>query len=314
MSPKDLFTKYLSSQRKKKQEQANKSKPAPAPVNFTTKSIPDVVEQLQRRPVTRPSSTNPQPVYDGGSYLVGNIYGGSSGTGTHHGTGHKDGGHWGWSGAEDGAGGGHHDTGGSSGGCSSSDGGGGSGGGDSGGSGGGCGGGGTGKLTILKSLQGYLATERTCLLDNHLLIDPVAAIIPDRSERHHELRRLILAPIFEELAHRAKQGDTILMTACLAADCTKDEAVFQEHLDVARKAQVPIYWVNVYCTCSVLEQRLSSPERQHGSKTKLTDMNALWEILEKNRLLDPLDLGDAGSSLVSHSLDVSGELKDSVKA
>lgn len=172
---------------------------------------------------------------------------------------------------------------------------------------------GTGKLTILKSLQGYLATERTCLLDNHLLIDPVAAIIPDRSERHHELRRLILAPIFEELAHRAKQGDTILMTACLAADCTKDEAVFQEHLDVARKAQVPIYWVNVYCTCSVLEQRLSSPERQHGSKTKLTDMNALWEILEKNRLLDPLDLGDAGSSLVSHSLDVSGELKDSVK-
>src|SRR6478609_4405709 len=83
---------------------------------------------------------------------------------------------------------------------------------------------GTGKLTILKHLQKYLPTETTCLLDNQLLIDPVVAVIPDRSDRHHELRRSVRAPIFEELAHRAEQGHTILMTACLAADSPRDEA------------------------------------------------------------------------------------------
>ncbi|GKU02261.1 unnamed protein product [Fusarium langsethiae] len=152
MSPKEFFTKYLNFQRRKKQEETDKSKPAQAPIKSTPNDIPDVVEQLQKRPVNRPNSTRPRPTYtspqaanDGGTYLVGNIYGGSSSSGAHHGDSHKDGGHWGWSGVEDGAGGSHHGSGGgsggdSSGGCSSGDGGGssGGGGGDGGGGGGGC--------------------------------------------------------------------------------------------------------------------------------------------------------------------------------
>ncbi|KAH7266759.1 uncharacterized protein BKA55DRAFT_553216 [Fusarium redolens] len=39
---------------------------------------------------------------------------------------------------------------------------------------------GTGKLTILQHLKKFLPSDTTCLLDNHLLIDPVAAVIPDR--------------------------------------------------------------------------------------------------------------------------------------
>ncbi|CAF3446698.1 unnamed protein product [Fusarium graminearum] len=151
MSPKELFTKYLKFQRKKKQEETDQSKSAPAPVKSTPARIPDVVEQLQKRPVNRPrstspryTSTSPQAANDGGSYLVGNIYGGVSNTGAHHGGGHKDGGQWGWTGVEDGAGGSHHDSGGGSGGGSggdSSGSGGGGGGGDGGGGGGGGGGG-----------------------------------------------------------------------------------------------------------------------------------------------------------------------------
>ncbi|QPC73550.1 hypothetical protein HYE68_004302 [Fusarium pseudograminearum] len=144
MSPKELFTKYLKFQRKKKQEETDHSKPAPAPVKSTPTRIPDVVEQLQKRPVNRPrsispryTSTSPQAANDGGSYLVGNIYGGVSSTGAHHGGGHKDGGQWGWTGVEDGADGSHHDSGGGSGGCSSGDGGGSGGGGGGGGDGGG---------------------------------------------------------------------------------------------------------------------------------------------------------------------------------
>ncbi|EXK42925.1 hypothetical protein FOXG_01497 [Fusarium oxysporum f. sp. lycopersici 4287] len=45
---------------------------------------------------------------------------------------------------------------------------------------------GTGIFTILQNLKKFLPGGTTFLLDNHLLIDPVAAIIPDRSNRHHE--------------------------------------------------------------------------------------------------------------------------------
>ncbi|RGP79496.1 chloramphenicol phosphotransferase [Fusarium longipes] len=113
---------------------------------------------------------------------------------------------------------------------------------------------GTGKLTILKRLQMYLPSDTTCLLDNHLLIDPVAAVIPDRSDNHHELRRLVRAPIFAELGKRAKGGDTILMTACLAADSQRDNDFYHEHVDIARKNDVPIYWINLHCDPAILEQ------------------------------------------------------------
>ncbi|KAJ4008714.1 hypothetical protein NW752_009839 [Fusarium irregulare] len=171
---------------------------------------------------------------------------------------------------------------------------------------------GTGKLTILKHLQKYLRAETTCLLDNHLLIDPVVAVIPGRSDRHHELRRSVRAPIFEELAHQAKQGHTILMTACLAADSPRDKAVFREHLDIARKAQVPLYWINIHCHRNVLKQRVSTPERQQGSKTKLTDVDVLWDIMEKHTLLEPSHDGGGGVAFVFESMDVSGEVETSV--
>jgi hypothetical protein len=171
---------------------------------------------------------------------------------------------------------------------------------------------GTGKLTILRRLQKHLPSDTTCLLDNHLLIDPVAAVIPDRSDSHHELRRLVRAPIFAELGKRAKSGDTILMTACLAANNQRDDEFYHENLDIARENGVPIYWINLYCDPAILEQRLSTPERQQGGRTKLTDMDVLRDILKKHQLLEPGNIGDASVSLIFETLDVSGELESSV--
>ncbi|UPL00693.1 hypothetical protein LCI18_011627 [Fusarium solani-melongenae] len=124
---------------------------------------------------------------------------------------------------------------------------------------------GTGKLTILKKVKELLPTETTCLLDNHLLIDPVVAAIPSRSQEHHELRRKIRVPIFEKLRERAQQGHTILMTACLVEDDERDAGVLQEHLNMAHDADVPIFWVNVHCSYAVLEQRVASPKEPRRS-------------------------------------------------
>ncbi|KAH9429255.1 hypothetical protein MCOR27_007042 [Pyricularia oryzae] len=50
----------------------------------------------------------------------------------------------------------------------------------------------TGKLTILKEAKEVLAAATTCFGGQP---PPVAAIMSDRSPEHHELRRLVRAPV-----------------------------------------------------------------------------------------------------------------------
>ncbi|KAJ7128097.1 hypothetical protein C8R46DRAFT_1145166 [Mycena filopes] len=146
---------------------------------------------------------------------------------------------------------------------------------------------GAGKHTVLKLAKTLLAGSR--LLDNHLLIDPVAALIPDRSDAHHELRRQIRAPVFREISRLAQEGTVIFMTACLAKDNERDAGVLQEHLDLVRNTNVPLFWINADCDIAALEQRVSSPERRHGGKTKLTDVDLLRKLVRENYLVDPRD-------------------------
>jgi hypothetical protein len=107
-----------------------------------------------------------------------------------------------------------------------------------------------------------------------------------------------------------QHGNTILMTACLAADNETDAAFLQEHIDIVRGTNVPIYWVNVHCEQSVLEQRLTSTERQDGGKTKLTDVNVLRQLLREHRLAEPTSSDDI--VLVVRDLDVTGTLEHSL--
>ncbi|RTE76908.1 hypothetical protein BHE90_008639 [Fusarium euwallaceae] len=167
---------------------------------------------------------------------------------------------------------------------------------------------GTGKLTILKKVNELLPVETACLLDNHLLIDPVVAVISGRSQEHHELRRKIRAPIFKKLQERAQQGDTILMTACLVQDDEKDAGVLQEHLDMAHKADVPIFWINVHCNHEILEQRVASTERIQGGKTKLTDPILARDLVKKHRLIEPHKTDNSPTGLVFATMDVSGSV------
>ncbi|KAL2759266.1 hypothetical protein ACRALDRAFT_1047349 [Sodiomyces alcalophilus JCM 7366] len=171
---------------------------------------------------------------------------------------------------------------------------------------------GTGKFTILKQAKELLPADKTCLLDNHLLIDPVVAVIPDRSDEHHELRRMVRAPIFEKLGKRAREGCVILMTACLAEDNERDTAFLEEHLDMVRGTDIPIFWVNTHCDQTALEQRLRSPERYHGAKTKLTDVRVLEDLLREHRLIEPSKIADGSTRLVVKTLDVSGPVELSV--
>ncbi|KAF4985663.1 hypothetical protein FGRMN_11131 [Fusarium graminum] len=176
---------------------------------------------------------------------------------------------------------------------------------------------GAGKHTIIKRIRELLDNNTTCLFDNHLIIDPVVAIFPERGDsNHHTLRRAIQAPIFKALGKRASEGDTILMTASLAAGLPRDVDSLQDYLSISRENRVPIYWINVHCDSDILEKRLSTPERQQGSKTKLTDVHILRGLLESHELIDPKAIGGGNSStrLVFEQLDVSGSLEGTVSS
>ncbi|KAM0266684.1 hypothetical protein ACHAPA_006744 [Fusarium lateritium] len=166
---------------------------------------------------------------------------------------------------------------------------------------------GTGKLTILKHFKELLSEATTCLLDNHLLLDPVLAVAPVRNQGHYELRQLVRAPIFEELANLAKQGHTILMSACLAADCQRDKDFYHEYLNIAGISRTPIYWITVGCRDAIHEQRVATPERRQGSKSKLTDKSLLRLIMTTHKLIDPgvISKRDPRINLIFDTMDLS---------
>ncbi|KAF7344376.1 Chloramphenicol phosphotransferase-like protein [Mycena sanguinolenta] len=168
---------------------------------------------------------------------------------------------------------------------------------------------GAGKLTILQQAKALLPPDKTRLLDNHLIIDPVQALFPDRSDEHHRLRRCIRKPVFDQVRELAQKGYIILMTACLAED---EDGVLHEHLDIVRGTDVPLLWINAQCDLPELERRVGSPERHQGSKTKLTDLDVLKKLVSENRLIEPHEGGDGSIKLVVETIDISGSVEESV--
>jgi predicted kinase len=136
---------------------------------------------------------------------------------------------------------------------------------------------GTGKLTIMRRVQALL--PGSLLLDNHLLIDPVQAVLPGRGPEHHELRRAVRAPVFGSMRKTVMSGGVVLMTACLSA---ADTDVAQEHLDIVVGTSATLIWVNATCDWDVLEQRVQSPDRR--AKSKLTDATILHDMVTQHTL------------------------------
>jgi hypothetical protein len=170
---------------------------------------------------------------------------------------------------------------------------------------------GSGKLTILNQVKAVLlATNTPCtLMDNHLLIDPVASVIPDRNDEHYQLRRVVRAPVLHKLRQRVHRGYTVLMTACLAAGNQVDAAFLDVLLQIVRGTDSPIYWLNVHCDQATLEMRLTSSERNLGTKTKLTDVHILRQIIGEHSLIQPSN--DPTVNLLVETLDVSGPVESS---
>lgn len=145
---------------------------------------------------------------------------------------------------------------------------------------------GVGKLTISKILTSKLPPTSTLLIDNHLLIDPVHAIIPSRGNAHKDLRRRFRQVAFDALKEDPNPDLMIVMMGCVG-DNVDDGAVYAEHVEVARARGVPFVSVNLVCGREDHQRRFGDPKRYEGARSKLADKRVLEELMENHELLDP---------------------------
>ena len=143
---------------------------------------------------------------------------------------------------------------------------------------------GVGKFSIGRSLFGMLDPKHARFIDNHLLIDPVQAIIPGRGEDHKALRRAFRQVAFNALTAIEDTSTTLIFTSCLSSS-KEDQQVFDEYLAMASRRQVPFYLFNIFCDREEHHSRLVTTERSTGSKTKLVSSEILDDMLEKYQLV-----------------------------
>jgi hypothetical protein len=172
---------------------------------------------------------------------------------------------------------------------------------------------GVGKYTILKHIQQLLGGETTRLIDNHLIVDPIALLFPERDENHYSFRSKLRAVLWLEIRKAAAEGCTILMSDCLA-ETSDGIQTFSEYLDLVSGTDIPLYWITIQCNPEIHETRLTSLERRRSSKTKLTDVDSLRMLKVEYPRLPPPDpnTGFAGVTLITETLDVSGAVEQAV--
>jgi chloramphenicol 3-O-phosphotransferase len=152
---------------------------------------------------------------------------------------------------------------------------------------------GVGKLTIARALKGLLPRypDSIRLIDNHTLIDPAQAIIPDRGPAHKALRAKICEVVFEALKHEfaGNPALTVIMAGCLA-DTKEDTDMLAEHMELARACNVPLHLIDIECDKEEHMVRIRTPERYVEGKTKLSDETVLGRILGQYVLCEGVKL------------------------
>ncbi|RFU75587.1 hypothetical protein TARUN_6647 [Trichoderma arundinaceum] len=141
---------------------------------------------------------------------------------------------------------------------------------------------GTGKLTIAREFA--LVHKPSILIDNHQLIDPVAARLSRdhpqyqterRRERERAFNRYVLDP--------ASLSKTVIFTD-FQTDNELGQATAQEYWQAAQKAGRP--FVPIYLSCDVEAniERATSSERTQGTTTKLTDASIIRDLLSRCKI------------------------------
>ncbi|KAL7932205.1 hypothetical protein V8C35DRAFT_96924 [Trichoderma chlorosporum] len=141
---------------------------------------------------------------------------------------------------------------------------------------------GTGKLTVAREF--ILIHQSSVLIDNHQLIDPVAARFARDHPQYQTERRRARDRAFDKYVFEP----TLISKTIVFTDCQSDDelgqATAQEYLQAARKAGRPFLSIYLSCETELNIKRATSSERTLGTTTKLTDAAMLREILSRCKM------------------------------
>jgi len=172
---------------------------------------------------------------------------------------------------------------------------------------------GVGKLTVARLLAPRLQAR---LIDNHLLHDVALRCTGIDDPARWPLYEAVRAAAYQVLADRPR-SETFVMTNALCVGSPRECESWRQVVTLAETRAVPLVPVVLEADDVVLRSRVQRLERQGR---KLTDPNALVEMIRCDRLLKPdvperLDLDTthlaaaaAAAAIEAHLLAVRGQL------
>ncbi|RGP79773.1 aaa atpase family [Fusarium longipes] len=181
---------------------------------------------------------------------------------------------------------------------------------------------GVGKLTIARKLVDLLSPYNGKLVHNHLLIDPVGAILPRSSPDYQTARRAVRSVIFDALAVSHDTADSVFIFTDFQSNNEIGRGVIAEYCNMTERRGCTFVPVTVTCNKEENLRRLASTERTvHG---KLTDATLVAHLRENAVVYqwskdDPyhmelditeLNVDEAAHAIFEHVLAVCKELSN----
>ncbi|KAH7196388.1 uncharacterized protein B0J16DRAFT_325905 [Fusarium flagelliforme] len=137
---------------------------------------------------------------------------------------------------------------------------------------------GMGKLTIARKLVELLSPYNGRLVHNHLLIDPVGAILPRSSPDYQPARHAVRSVIFDALAVSQDTADSVFVFTDFQSNDEIGRGVIAEYRNMTARRGCTFVPVTVTCNEEENLRRLASIERVvHG---KLTDATVVAHLRE----------------------------------
>lgn len=138
---------------------------------------------------------------------------------------------------------------------------------------------GVGKFTIAKYLLPLLPRPAK-FFDNHLLIDPVAALLDRTSSEYQPLRESVRKLFLSTISNSAELKNTAIVFTDQQSSSQLGSSVAREYEKAAKERCCRFLSIRIECNEEEHIRRATSPERKDSRMTKLTDESLLRRMRE----------------------------------
>lgn len=135
---------------------------------------------------------------------------------------------------------------------------------------------GVGKLTIANELSKLIPNSK--VVDNHLLIDPAAAVLDRSDPEYQDLRKTIRQGVLDKIATTKSTKDVTFIFTDQQSSNELGAMVAKEYQDAAFKRGCRFITVVLKCDLKENVRRMEGESRVGATKTKLKDAHVLKKI------------------------------------